>query len=153
MLFLVLGFYLGWRLIAERVSGMDVTATIVDQAKINQQLGELRERQQRLRKELEEARAKLQSNVCTDTNPQGAPGGPGGAIPGGPPPGGAPPGGMAPGGSAPGGSAPGGLAPGGSAPGGNDPAVPQPKPQGTGVPDPNPPAGLPGDKPPTQHRI
>ncbi|MBP0463410.1 trypsin-like peptidase domain-containing protein [Roseomonas sp. PWR1] len=64
LVFLGLGFWLGWNLIAERIAGQRLVAPVADEARITEQIGRQRETNDALRREIEAARAALAGDVC-----------------------------------------------------------------------------------------
>jgi S1-C subfamily serine protease len=64
LLFLALGFWLGWRLVSERIAGQRLVAPVADVARIEERIARQREMNDALRREIEQARAALQGDVC-----------------------------------------------------------------------------------------
>ncbi len=64
LIFLGLGFWLGWNLIAERIAAQRLVAPVADEARIAEQIGRQRETNDALRREIEAARAALAGDVC-----------------------------------------------------------------------------------------
>jgi S1-C subfamily serine protease len=64
LVFLGLGFWLGWTLIAERIAAQRLVAPVADEARIAEQVGRQRETNDALRREIEAARAALAGDVC-----------------------------------------------------------------------------------------
>ena len=64
LVFLGLGFWLGWNLIAERIAAQRLVAPVADEARIAEQIGRQRETNDALRREIEAARAALAGDVC-----------------------------------------------------------------------------------------
>jgi len=62
--FLVLGFWLGWRLISERIADQRLVAQVADTGRIDEQVIRQRETNDALRREIEQARQALQGDVC-----------------------------------------------------------------------------------------
>ncbi len=64
LIFLGLGFWLGWTLIAERIAAQRLVAPVADEARIAEQISRQRETNDSLRREIEAARAALAGDVC-----------------------------------------------------------------------------------------
>ncbi|MBR0674524.1 S1 family peptidase, partial [Neoroseomonas soli] len=62
--FLALGFWLGWQLIAERITQQRLVAHVADETRITEQVTRQRETNDALRREIEQARAGLAGDVC-----------------------------------------------------------------------------------------
>lgn len=62
--FLALGFWLGWQLIAERITQQRLVAQVADETRITEQVARQRETNDALRREIEQARAALAGDVC-----------------------------------------------------------------------------------------
>jgi len=62
--FLALGFWLGWRLISERIAEQRLVAQVADTSRIDEQIVRQRETNDALRREIEQARQALQGDVC-----------------------------------------------------------------------------------------
>jgi hypothetical protein len=64
LVFLGLGFWLGWHLISERIAAQRLVAPVADAARINEQVTRQRATNDALRVEIEQARQALQGDVC-----------------------------------------------------------------------------------------
>ena len=64
LVFLALGFWLGWQLIAERITQQRLVAHVADETRISEQVTRQRETNDALRREIEQARAALAGDVC-----------------------------------------------------------------------------------------
>ena len=64
LLFLLLGFWLGWQLISARIAEQRLVAPVADTLRIEEQITRQRETNDALRREIEQARAALQGDVC-----------------------------------------------------------------------------------------
>lgn len=64
ILFLGLGFWLGWQLISERIAQQRLVAHVADESRITEQITRQRQTNDALRQEIEQARAALAGDVC-----------------------------------------------------------------------------------------
>jgi S1-C subfamily serine protease len=64
LFFLGLGFWLGWQLVSTRIAEQRLVAHVADAARIEEQIARQRETNDALRREVEQARAALQGDVC-----------------------------------------------------------------------------------------
>ncbi|MFN6954898.1 MAG: trypsin-like peptidase domain-containing protein [Acetobacteraceae bacterium] len=64
IIFLILGFWLGYRLISERISQTVLIAEIADEARVREQIRMQEDTNRALEREVAEARAALQRDVC-----------------------------------------------------------------------------------------
>jgi S1-C subfamily serine protease len=64
LVFLGLGFWLGWHLISERIAAQRLVAPVADAARIDEQVTRQRATNDALRVEIEQARQALQGDVC-----------------------------------------------------------------------------------------
>jgi S1-C subfamily serine protease len=64
MIFLGLGFWLGWQLISERIAAQRLVAHVADESRITEQITRQRATNDALRTEIEQARAALAGDVC-----------------------------------------------------------------------------------------
>jgi S1-C subfamily serine protease len=64
LVFLGLGFWLGWQLISERIASQRLVATVADASRIDEQVTRQRATNDALRVEIEQARQALQGDVC-----------------------------------------------------------------------------------------
>jgi S1-C subfamily serine protease len=64
IVFLGLGFWLGWQLISERIAAQRLVAHVADEARITEQITRQRATNDALRTEIEQARAALAGDVC-----------------------------------------------------------------------------------------
>ncbi len=64
LIFLGLGFWLGWQLISERIAAQRLVATVADASRIDDQVTRQRATNDALRVEIEQARQALQGDVC-----------------------------------------------------------------------------------------
>jgi S1-C subfamily serine protease len=64
ILFLVLGFWLGWRLVSERIAETVLIAEIADEARVREQIRMQEDTNRALEREVAEARAALARDVC-----------------------------------------------------------------------------------------
>jgi hypothetical protein len=64
IIFLVLGFWLGWRLISERISQTVLVAEIADEARVREQIRMQEDTNRALEREVADARAALSRDVC-----------------------------------------------------------------------------------------
>lgn len=64
LVFLGLGFWLGWQLISERIGAQRLVAPVADTARIDAQIIRQRETNDALRREIDQARAALAGDVC-----------------------------------------------------------------------------------------
>jgi S1-C subfamily serine protease len=64
LVFLALGFWLGWRLISERIAEQRLVAQVADSSRIDEQITRQRETNDALRREVDQARAALAGDVC-----------------------------------------------------------------------------------------
>lgn len=64
LVFLGLGFWLGWQLISERIASQRLVAHVADSSRIDEQVTRQRQTNEALRQEIEQARQALQGDVC-----------------------------------------------------------------------------------------
>jgi S1-C subfamily serine protease len=64
ILFLALGFWLGWRLVSEQVARMVLVAEVADEARVREQIRLQEDTNRALEREVAEARAALARDVC-----------------------------------------------------------------------------------------
>ncbi len=64
LVFLGLGFWLGWQLISERIASQRLVAHVADPSRIDEQVTRQRQTNEALRQEIEQARQALQGDVC-----------------------------------------------------------------------------------------
>lgn len=64
LVFLGLGFWLGWQLISERIASQRLVAHVADSSRIDEQVTRQRQTNEALRQEIEQARLALQGDVC-----------------------------------------------------------------------------------------
>lgn len=64
LLFLGLGFWLGWRLISERIADQRLVAHVADSSRIDEQIIRQRQTNEAIQREIELARQALQGDVC-----------------------------------------------------------------------------------------
>jgi S1-C subfamily serine protease len=64
ILFLGLGFWLGWQLISDRIAQQRLVAHVADESRITEQVARQRQTNDALRQEIEQARAALAGDVC-----------------------------------------------------------------------------------------
>ena len=64
LIFLGLGFWLGWQLISERIAAQRLVAHVADASRIDDQVRRQRETNEALQREIEQARLALQGDVC-----------------------------------------------------------------------------------------
>jgi S1-C subfamily serine protease len=64
LLFLALGFWLGWQLISERIAQQRLVAPVAEESRLNEQIARQRQTNEALRQEIEQARAALAGDVC-----------------------------------------------------------------------------------------
>ncbi len=64
LIFLGLGFWLGWQLISERIAAQRLVAHVADASRIDDQVRRQRETNEALQREIEQARQALQGDVC-----------------------------------------------------------------------------------------
>ncbi|GGJ21409.1 S1 family peptidase [Neoroseomonas lacus] len=64
LVFLGLGFWLGWQLISERIAAQRLVAHVADSSRIDDQVTRQRATNDALRVEIEQARQQLQGDVC-----------------------------------------------------------------------------------------
>ncbi|MEO3471729.1 trypsin-like peptidase domain-containing protein [Roseomonas sp. CAU 1739] len=64
LVFLGLGFWLGWQLISERIASQRLVAHVADASRIDDQVARQRQTNEALRQEIEQARLALQGDVC-----------------------------------------------------------------------------------------
>jgi S1-C subfamily serine protease len=64
IIFLGLGFWLGWQLISERIAAQRLVAHVADESRITEQITRQRATNDALRTEIEQARAALAGDVC-----------------------------------------------------------------------------------------
>jgi hypothetical protein len=64
LVFLGLGFWLGWQLISERIAAQRLVAHVADASRIDEQVTRQRATNDALRVEIEQARRTLQGDVC-----------------------------------------------------------------------------------------
>lgn len=64
LIFLGLGFWLGWQLISDRIAQQRLVANVADEARITEQITRQRQTNDALRTEIEQARAALTGDVC-----------------------------------------------------------------------------------------
>ncbi|WP_198373752.1 S1 family peptidase, partial [Roseomonas rosulenta] len=64
IIFLGLGFWLGWQLISERIAQQRLVAHVADESRITEQIARQRQTNDALRTEIEQARAALAGDVC-----------------------------------------------------------------------------------------
>jgi len=63
-IFLGLGFWLGWTLVAERVGAQRLTAHLADEDRVRAQIARQREANEALRREIEQVRTVMAGDVC-----------------------------------------------------------------------------------------
>ncbi|MBR0662705.1 trypsin-like peptidase domain-containing protein, partial [Neoroseomonas oryzicola] len=64
LIFLGLGFWLGWRLISERIADQRLVAHVADSSRIDEQIIRQRQTNEAIQREIEQARQALQGDVC-----------------------------------------------------------------------------------------
>jgi S1-C subfamily serine protease len=64
IIFLGLGFWLGWQLISDRIASQRLVAHVADEARITEQITRQRATNDALRSEIDQARAALAGDVC-----------------------------------------------------------------------------------------
>jgi len=64
LIFLGLGFWLGWNLISARIAEQRLVADVADESRVTGQIARQRETNEALRREIEQARAALGGDVC-----------------------------------------------------------------------------------------
>jgi S1-C subfamily serine protease len=64
LVFLGLGFWLGWQLISDRIAQQRLVAHVADESRITEQITRQRQTNDALRQEIEQARAALAGDVC-----------------------------------------------------------------------------------------
>ena len=69
LVFLALGFWLGWALLADKLNGLEGRASLIDEAQTRQAIEAQRQTNDALQKRIDEAKKALQGNVCTMEDP------------------------------------------------------------------------------------
>jgi len=71
--FMLLGVWIGWTLLYDKVAGQVGTASIIDEAKVREQIEIQKKTNEALEREIAKAKQALAGNVCTAENPLGVP--------------------------------------------------------------------------------
>lgn len=71
--FMLLGVWIGWSLLYDKVAGQVGTASIIDEAKVREQIEIQKKTNEALEREIAKAKQALAGNVCTAENPLGVP--------------------------------------------------------------------------------
>ncbi|MBR0653444.1 trypsin-like serine protease, partial [Roseomonas terrae] len=64
LIFLGLGFWLGWQLISDRIAAQRLVAPVADASRIDEQVARQRQTNEALQREIEQARQAMQGDVC-----------------------------------------------------------------------------------------
>jgi serine protease Do len=64
LIFLGLGFWLGWQLISDRITAQRLVAPVADASRIDEQVARQRQTNEALQREIEQARIAMQGDVC-----------------------------------------------------------------------------------------
>ncbi|RJF88198.1 serine protease [Oleomonas cavernae] len=72
LVFLALGVWLGWALLADKLDGMEGRASLIDEGRTREEIALQRANNEALEKRIAEARKVLESDVCTLENPFGS---------------------------------------------------------------------------------
>lgn len=72
LVFLALGVWLGWALLADKLDGLEGRASLIDEARTREEIALQRENNEALERRIAEAKKVLEGDVCTLENPFGS---------------------------------------------------------------------------------